>query len=89
MKTQLKVLSLVFALGFPTALLAQFAGASIPAAFDGGHLFSAFALSLTLLIVLSDYSTKRSSLPRLARRQTESAKVVPFAAPAVQPRLAA
>ena len=89
MKTPLKALSLLFALGFPSALFAQFAGASVPTAIDPGHLFAAFVAALTLLIVWSDYS--REDRPRVRRitRGTQPTNLIPLQSLPVDQRLAA
>jgi hypothetical protein len=65
MHSLLKKLSLVLAAGIPGTLLAQFAGASLPAPISPGNLFVAFVFILTLLTVVADYTRRgRAPLPR-------------------------
>ncbi len=89
MKTPLKALSLLFALGFPTALFAQFAGARVPAAVAPGYLFLAFVAALVLLITISDYARNPRPPVRRIAAAPQPASVPPPAASSIEHRLAA
>ena len=72
MKTSLKVISLFFSAGFPATIVSEFLGVRLPAPVDSAHAFSAFVITLTLLIVVTDYSQPVTTLAldRLTRLPT-------------------
>ena len=70
MKTSLKLIALFFAAALPVALAAETAGFDLPAALDPASLIGAFAATLLVLTVLSDYTRtaqRRHYLAAVAR----------------------
>lgn len=56
MKTSLKVIALLLAVGVPSALAIELAGVELPAGADTGSLFVAFVVALIGLTAFSDYA---------------------------------
>lgn len=62
MKTSLITASLVLAVSLPATVLAGFVGLNLPDVLDVSHVFSAFAGSVILMMVISDYSHSPKSI---------------------------
>ncbi len=66
MKTSLKIIALVLAVGYPVAAFAQFAGASIPAVANAQNVAVVSTVLLVALMLIRDYSRPTVSLVRKA-----------------------
>jgi len=62
MKTSLKLIALLLAVGYPVAAFAQFAGAQVPAVINAHNTASVFTVVFVGLMLLNDYSPRRSGL---------------------------
>ena len=62
MKTSLKLIALLLAVGTPVAAFAQFAGAQMPAALNAQNVAGLFTAVFVGLMLLKDYSPRRASL---------------------------
>jgi hypothetical protein len=55
MKTSLKLMALLFAIGLPASFAAEFVNLPLPTFLGSADIFGAFVITLVLLLAFSDY----------------------------------
>jgi hypothetical protein len=89
MKTALKAISLLLAVGFTGALFAEFAGVSLPTALDLENMFNAFVIVLTILTTVSDYARENKTVALASPCPAPSVSIATFQRDHTPSRLAA